>query len=70
MAENTKRTITVGIYLSVTIDVDALSDEYGHTFTVAEAREDVKASAFNAVASAMYPMESNDRIVIRAEQKS
>lgn len=70
MAQDGKHTITVGIYLSVTVDLDELNAEYGTNYTVAEAREDVKASAFNAVAQTMYPQEALDKIVIAVAQKS
>jgi hypothetical protein len=61
------RTIKVAVYVQVEIDVTELENEYGRSFTATEARQDVKDSIFGAVATAMYPSHSIDKIVKSAK---
>ena len=49
----------VWIGLSITIDADALEDEYGEQYTTAEARADVKASVVGVLSQVLYPESSH-----------
>lgn len=54
-----KRTVKVWMAISVEIDIDALEAEYGRTFTVAEARDDVKSCIPSIISQALYPELTN-----------
>jgi hypothetical protein len=59
------RIIKVAVYVVVEVDVAQLEAEYGHEFTNAEARDDVKQSMRGAAITASYPSHANDKIITR-----
>lgn len=68
VVESKKRTVKVWMAVSVEIDIDELAQEYGRTFTVAEARQDVKDSILGALTQAIYPQHAIDKIVLSVKE--
>lgn len=62
-----RRTTKVWMAVSVEIDVDALEAEYGRSFTIAEAKQDVKDSIPSVLAQVLYPEDS--KVVLNVSAK-
>lgn len=62
------RTIKVWAQVSIEVDVDALAAEYGRSFTIAEAREDVFESISGVLAQTLYPESTNIVLHVTAKK--
>jgi hypothetical protein len=57
----------VRVEIIIEVDPEAYRATYGESQSIAEIRDDVKWSAFNAVAQTTFPFEEQETIVKRCE---